>query len=1094
MTASQPFDEPARLFQESALARREPVMVVGGPGTGKTRLVVELACHWALRPETAVVVLASNRAAADLLRGEIHRRLLRASPELVLAKPLVRTTHSYAFALLEAKARTFGNPPPRLIPAAEQDATLRELAAEQAGRWPASLRGALGSAEFTAQLRSVFQRAAQHGHGPEGLIALGKERGRPEWVAAGRTWQEYEQVMTLRNAVGMADPAGSPGSLDAAELLTAALDAAAEDPDLLTVPKAGPIGPAPTSLVVLVDDAQHFDPQAARLVNLLVRRADLAVLAADPDQSVFWFQGAQTSLDLWRRAERLRLGPSWRLSAPVAELVEAVAPRAAGKVATSRESGTGEARVRLYPTTAAQAEGVVEALCRAHARDHVPWSKMAVLVRSVPAFAPSLARAAALAGVPLRTAGASGPLAANTTVSALLVLLKALAGTTLEPSTALALLLSPLAGATIAEARALRRRLRAQEPDRPSLESLAALVFDEDRLGDEEDGEEAPESVLRLRAVWRSARAAAREARGVEDVLWAAWSASELEERWGDEALAEPDFAAVNALFAAARAHASPDSWAAGPRDTGQALARFADRIEGERLPVSGRLGGEGLSEAVALSSAHAAAGQEWDVVVVCGVQEGLWPGLSESSSLLGVDDLAAALSGIEAEARLDMRKQVLAQERRLLYLACSRAREQLLVTAVEGEGDLVPSRFLAPLARFAQEESDVAPRQARRATPWSAAGVVAELRSRACGADEDGARRAASALADLARVGVIGAHPKSWHGLAEVSTDEPLGDGGAVTLSPSRVEQLLVCPLRWLYERAATSAPSEAAAAGTAVHLLAAVSGRFAEEELSSALDEAIRQADARSARPPWAAGRRRDQLERLLATFSTWLGASRGELAEVGVEIPVEMTLPALSGRPAALSESRARSASPALPRKREAPPVDSFRLAAHPADAPGLAGTAPEVKLKGRIDRLEKNADGELVIVDLKTAKTPRSAADVREDAQLACYQLIVRAARDEPVAGARLVFLGAPRKEVGAAEREQPALAEDSAAEWTGLIREAAGAATGPAFRARPNSGCGSCPGRRCCPVFREEVFREEESREEGSRETGLRGPA
>ena len=351
--------------------------------------------------------------------------------------------------------------------------------------------------------------------------------------------------------------------------------------------------------------------------------------------------------------------------------------------------------------------------------------------------------------------------------------------------------------------------------------------------------------------------------------------------------------------------------------------------------------------------------------------------------------------------------------------------------------------------------------RRRGRTTPWSAAGVVAELRRRVCGPDEAAAARAASALAELARVGVVGAHPKSWHGLAEVSTDASLAEDGVVTLSPSRVEQLLVCPLRWLFERAIPSTPSEAAAAGTAVHLLASASGRFSEDELSAALDEAIRAADSRSARPAWAAGRRREQLERLLATFSAWRGASRGELTEVGVEIPVEMTLPgeivpAIQADGTRGSRSRRVLGGGGV---HEAPITQQ------------TAAWAPEIKLKGRIDRLEKNRDGELVIVDLKTAKTPRSAASVRDDAQLACYQLVVGAARDEPVAGARLVFLGAPRKEAAAAEREQPGLSEDDAAEWTDAIRAAAAAAAGPQFRARPNAGCGSCPGRLCCPALR-----------------------
>jgi hypothetical protein len=183
----------------------------------------------------------------------------------------------------------------------------------------------------------VFQRAAQHGLGPEEIIVLGKERSRPEWVAAGRVWREYEQVMTLKGAVGMVDPVGSASAVDAAELLAAALDAVADDPSLLLGPlRSDSAGSAPAPLAVFVDDAQHFAPQAARLVSLLARRADLAVITCDPDQSVFWFQGAQHlprtrdlqgAGPLWGSGEVLRLGPSARFSRSVAQLVERFAPR-----------------------------------------------------------------------------------------------------------------------------------------------------------------------------------------------------------------------------------------------------------------------------------------------------------------------------------------------------------------------------------------------------------------------------------------------------------------------------------------------------------------------------------------------------------------------------------------------------------------------------------------------------------------------------------------------------------------------------------------------------------------------------------------------
>ena len=51
-----------------------------------------------------------------------------------LREPLVRTVHSYAFAILRLQAQAHNNPPPRLITGSEQDVVLRELLAGQPGQ------------------------------------------------------------------------------------------------------------------------------------------------------------------------------------------------------------------------------------------------------------------------------------------------------------------------------------------------------------------------------------------------------------------------------------------------------------------------------------------------------------------------------------------------------------------------------------------------------------------------------------------------------------------------------------------------------------------------------------------------------------------------------------------------------------------------------------------------------------------------------------------------------------------------------------------------------------------------------------------------
>jgi len=79
------------------------------------------------------------------------------------------------------------------------------------------------------------------------------------------------------------------------------------------------------------------------------------------------------------------------------------------------------------------------------------------------------------------------------------------------------------------------------------------------------------------------------------------------------------------------------------------------------------------------------------------GVQEGSWPDLRLRGTLLGVERLVDVLDGIDSSAALSRTAPLLAEERRLFYLACTRASERLLVSAVRGE-DEQPSRFLDEL------------------------------------------------------------------------------------------------------------------------------------------------------------------------------------------------------------------------------------------------------------------------------------------------------------------------------------------------------------------------------------------------------------
>ena len=238
-------------------------------------------------PARTLLLVGSRRAATGLrerLTALLHEDGQPADGR-TLREPLVRTLHSYAFGVLRLHAAREGDPPPRLLAGAEQDAVIRDLlAGELEGTapdsgWPDRVRPALHLPAFATELRELLMRAAERSLGPDGLAELGARHDVAEWVAAGRFYRTYEHVIQLRGAAGRAAAQATAPALDAAELVTATLDALASDPELLAAERD-------RVQHLLVDDAQDLDPQQMELVRALGATARTVLLAGDPDQAV----------------------------------------------------------------------------------------------------------------------------------------------------------------------------------------------------------------------------------------------------------------------------------------------------------------------------------------------------------------------------------------------------------------------------------------------------------------------------------------------------------------------------------------------------------------------------------------------------------------------------------------------------------------------------------------------------------------------------------------------------------------------------------------------------------------------------------------
>ncbi|SPL92560.1 ATP-dependent DNA helicase SCO5183 [[Actinomadura] parvosata subsp. kistnae] len=1058
--------------------RGGPLLVLAGPGTGKTTTIVESVVERIERrgvdPER-VLILTYSRKAAEELRRRVTGRLRRTT-----RTPLAMTFHSYAYALLRRESVLAGKAPPRLLTGPEQLLEIRRLLHGElengAPDWPQSLREPLKTRGFAEELRDFLSRANERGLDAERLIALGRIHGRPDWVAAGRFSERYQDRFDL----------APEETYDYAELVGAAT-ALLAGPEVRERERAA-------HDVVFVDEYQDTDPAQELLLSQLAGDGRDLVAVGDPDQSIYGFRGADVQGIMkfperfktfdGREAPVLALRVCRRSGADLLEASRRVAARLPVAPAPTQEPGQdpddwpdhrpdhrhghrdlvpapdadpGEVRVLLADSTSQEAAIVADTLRRAHLIDGVPWSRMAVLVRSARRQVPLLRRALTNAGVPTMIAGDEVPIAQEPGVRPLLTMLRvALDPSQLDEGTAEELLTGPLGGTDMIGVRRLRRALKiaeneamgvaaseatseiadpaddpagdtAEEVDglpfkaRSSGELLVAAIKDVRELIRVEPHVALPaERVAKLLA---AAREAVHQGGTAEDLLWTIWDQSGLAPRWSELSLAggprgaqaDRDLDAVVALFdhAARFVDRMP---MAGPEV-------FIDDLAAQEIPGDTLADRAPDGDAVRVLTAHRSKGLEWDVVVVAGVQEGVWPDLRLRGSLLGIEDLIETVEGGEPN-KTSLVSKMLAEERRLFYVAATRARRRLVVTAVGGEDtDERPSRFLSELMPGAVESATVDD----RARWLNLSALVADLRSAVT--DPTKPRRvrheAARQLARLAAAGVQGAHPNDWYALTPISDDRPLSwPDGVVSISPSAVESFTKCGLRWLLETAVGAAgTSTAQGLGNIIHALAVLAATDlpSEDLLGERLDQIWNDLDFGGV---WYNRKQRQVAEQMIGKFLRWHKENPRELV--------------------ALEEAF-------------------------------TAMVSEGVQIKGRVDRVERDSDNRAVIIDLKTGGSKPKAGDLERHPQLGVYQLaallgaFARHGMTEP-GGAALVQLGKAAGKNDALEQTQGALADDKNPGWAkDLVDTVAIGMSGPFFQAKVNDGCRTCAARASCPV-------------------------
>ncbi|HEY6591363.1 MAG TPA: ATP-dependent helicase, partial [Actinomycetota bacterium] len=675
------------------------VVILGGPGSGKTALLEATMHHLLAQPGGSARFLTSSRQAA-LASTE---RLLGALNGASGGELGCVTWYAFARGLVTSHADLLDyRGEPRPLSGPEQWSLVRSLLSldQTAIDW-GPLAPLVDTRAFTDELAEFMLACERRLVDPEGLLERAAEAGRPSWVPAAAFLTLYSEHLALQDSV------------DQAGLIVQAGDLLEDRPDILAA-TAAQLG------TFLVDEAQELDPSQLRLLSLLVDGGARAVLAGDPAGATDAFRGATPeSLPAW--ADRLGatvvlLERSRRLGGPGLDAVRRLQTAGAGPVVVLTGGGTTTVEAARHPGPAEEAEANARLLRVAHERDGVPYGRMAVLLPTTRRLSGPTRRALERFGVPYRLGAGERQLVAEPVVGHVLDLFRL----ALDPARAdellPSLLTSPLGGLDPGELRALRRA--AVLADRSLADHVRARAAPPPLAGGPTDpgagdpqtavvgGEEAgpgrgssalvldPGLVARVEAlcdlleraegwvaeldadacfwqVWRSAPAFS------ELILRAEVDPTDADTQRQLDALTA--FSRALSLFVDGRPGASMRTYLD--------VVERADFASDPWLPPAMT-----RTDAVAVLSVNAAKGQEFDLVVVAGCLEGALPSTARPQGLFEAWRLDGDPGPVaRADALLD-------EERRRFTLAASRARDRVVFTASRVDGRGEPSRFLREL------------------------------------------------------------------------------------------------------------------------------------------------------------------------------------------------------------------------------------------------------------------------------------------------------------------------------------------------------------------------------------------------------------
>ena len=333
----------------------EPLVVVAGAGTGKTRTLVTRLAHLlaqGVAPERILLLTFTRRAADDMLA---RAAALTGSGQI----PFGGTFHSVAYRVLSSRAADIGLVPGFGVLDPGDATDLMDLMRGEVG-----LAGTAVRFPRPATLVALYSRCVNRSQ-PLDIVVPAEF----PWIAP-----HLEAVAELFSAYTARKR--STGVLDFDDLLLywrAVLDASAG---------------VPAFDHVLVDEYQDVNRLQVDIVSRLAPEGRGLTVVGDEAQAIYGFRGADSRhlrelVSSLRDARVVCLEENFRSRRPVVEVANVVRPTGDGpplRLRSTRGEGAPARLVHCYDA-AGEARAIVDDILRAH-EDGVPLREQAVLVRA----------------------------------------------------------------------------------------------------------------------------------------------------------------------------------------------------------------------------------------------------------------------------------------------------------------------------------------------------------------------------------------------------------------------------------------------------------------------------------------------------------------------------------------------------------------------------------------------------------------------------------------------------------------------------------------------------------------------------------------